>query len=95
MSEEFWLYGEQDLDKILSKFWFEVRTQEGNYYKIASLENLYCGLNRVLNEKGHEFDIVHGPSFKQSRSDFRDTCKELKSLGYGVRKSYKEIGSAG
>ena len=95
MSEEFWLYGEQDLDKILSKFWFDVRTQEGDHYKIASLENLRYRLNRVLHDKGHEFNMVHGPGFKQSRFDFKDACKELKSLWYVMRISYKEIKSKG
>ena len=82
---------EKELDQILSKFWFEVRTQEGEHYKVSSLKNLHYGINRVLHNKGHEFDIVHGSSFKQSRKDFTDACAELKALGFGYRVPYKEI----
>ena len=81
---EYWLMDEPELDQILSKFWFEGRTTEGKHYKIASLESPRYGLNRILHEKGHKFDIVHGPSFSKSR-------KCLKSKGYGVRISCKEI----
>ena len=28
-STEYWLYDEPDLDRILGKFWFEVRTKKG------------------------------------------------------------------
>ena len=40
IKEDFWLIGEQELDKILSKFWFEVRTKNGEHYRIGILENL-------------------------------------------------------
>ena len=58
LNKEFWLYGEQDLDKILCKFWFEVRTKHGEHYMIGSLENLRYSLNRVLHNKGHEYNII-------------------------------------
>ena len=80
-----------ELDKILCKFWFEVRTQEGDYYKIGSFENLRYSLNRLLQSKGHEFDIVHGDAFMKRRKKFQEACKELKAKGYGVRECYKEI----
>ena len=88
---DYWLFGEQDLDKILCQFWFEIRTKNGEHYRIGSLENLRYSLNRVLHNKGHEFDIVHGPSFKKSREAFKSTCVELKAIGKGIRIPYKEI----
>ena len=86
---DYWLIAE-DLDKILCKFWFEVCTQEGDYYKIGSLENLQYSLNKLLQSKGHEFDIVHGEAFVKSGKKFTEACKELKMKGYGVRESYKK-----
>ena len=83
--QEFWLIGKQELDKILCKFWFEIRTKNREYYRLGSLEN------RVLHKKGHEFDIVHELSFKKSREAFKTACTELKSIGKGIRVPYKEI----
>ena len=83
--------GKQELDKILCKFWFEIRTKNCKHYRIGSLENLCYSLNRVLHNKGHEFDIVHGPSFKKSREAFKSACTELKAIGKGTRIPYKEI----
>ena len=93
--DDYWLIPEQELDRILRKFWFEVRTQEGDYYKIGSLDNLHYSLNRLLQSKGHESDIVHGDSFIKSHRAFSKACEELKQKGYGVRESYKEITPAG
>ena len=88
---EYWLMTESELDKILSKLWFEVRTCEGDRYKASSLGSLRYGINRNLHEKGHEFDTVQDSSFKESCKDFETTSKELKSLAYGDIESYKEI----
>ena len=85
------MYDESQLDKILSKFWFEVRTKHGEHNRIASLENLRHSLNRVLHNKGQDFSIVHGDSFTKSRNAFQKACTELKSIGKGIRIPYKEI----
>ena len=89
LNEQFWLYDEYELDKVLCKFWFEVHTTDGDYYKIGSLENLQYALSRCLQEHGHEFDLVDSESFRKSQKCFKDACIELKQKGYGVRQPYK------
>lgn len=88
---DYWDLNAQELDDLLSKFYFEARTVEGDSYKTASLGDLRYGINRNLQKKGFEFDIVHSPEFRKSSSAFSDACKELKAVGKGERKSYKEI----
>lgn len=88
---DYWNFSIQKLDKLLCNFYFEVRTVEGDRYKTASLGALRYGINRMLQKKGYDFDIIHGPEFCRSSSAFSDACKELKAMGKGKRDSYKEI----
>lgn len=88
---DYWDLSVDDLDNLLCKFYFEVRTTEGEHYKKSSLGNLRYGLNRNLHNHGFEFDIVHGPQFAKSTKAFLDACKELKALGKANTESYKEI----
>lgn len=88
---DYWDLSVQELDDLLCKFYFEVRTEEGDNYKKSSLGALRYGLNRCLHKKGYEFDIVHGTEFKKSTAAYLDACKELKALGKAERESYKEI----
>ena len=43
--QDYWNYKEQELDKVLGKFWFEAKTKKGEKYTVSSL--LY-DLNRGL-----------------------------------------------
>lgn len=88
---DYWDLSVSELDDILCKFYFEVRTEEGERYKTSSLGGLRYALNRCLHEKGFESDIVHSPQFVKSSKAFSDACKELKALGKGDREHYKEI----
>ena len=91
LSEEFWLCGEGELEKILCKYWFEIHTKNGKQYRMESSENLRYLLNTVLHKKGHEFDIIHSDSFTKSRQAFKNACTELISICKGIRIPYKEI----
>ena len=88
---DFWLYDEPTLDKILGKFWFEVRQKKGDFYSINSLRSLRHGINRSLKRRGHEFDITKSPSFVSSQGMFEDACQHLKINGKGFVKHYKAI----
>lgn len=88
---DYWDIQPEDLDQLLGKFYFEVRTVEGERYKISSLGDLRYGINRNLAKKDYPHDIVHSAEFAKSSAAFTDACKELKSLGKGDRESYKEI----
>ena len=46
--QEFWLIGKQELDKILCKFWFEIRTKNGEYYSWVVLKTEFC-IRRAMN----------------------------------------------
>lgn len=88
---DYWDLEHEELDELLSKFYFEARTIEGEMYKTASLGNLRYGINRNLKGKNYKFDIVHGAEFSKSSAAFSDACKELKAIGKGDTQSYKEI----
>lgn len=92
---DYWDLSVQELDDLLSKFYFEERTIEGEMYKTSSLGNLRYGLNRILHSKHYEADIVHDPQLAKSSAAFSDACKELKAAGKGKRDSYKEITAKG
>ena len=44
MNADYWLLDEPELNKLMSKFWFEVRTQEGKKYTVSSLAHLHYGI---------------------------------------------------
>lgn len=92
---DYWLWEVKDLNYWLSKFWFEVRTAEGNYYRVSSLEHLHYGIKRLLKNYSHEYDITKSESFCKSQKAFSDACKMLKQLGFGYVESYKEIKPTG
>ena len=54
---DYWLWDEEKLNKYLRKFWFEVKTQDMDYYRVSTLEHLHYGLNRCLKRKGHAYDM--------------------------------------
>ena len=98
---EYWTYPENELDSILAKFWFEVRStnvnENGDYehYCVTSLRSLCNGFTRELVKHNRNIDLTSDPMFKKSQSAFKDACKELKQIGKGTIKSYPEIIHAG
>ena len=100
-NHEFWTYPEPELDKILGKFWFEVRSsnvdENGEFipYCVTSLRSLCNGLTRELVKHNRNIDLTTDPNFKHSQSCFKDAMKELKKIGKGAIRSYPEINRAG
>ena len=98
---EFWTYPHDELDDILAKFWFEVRStqkdSEGQYqhYSLTSLRGLRNALTRELVKHNRNIDLTTDPLFKKSQSAFKDASKDLKRIGKGVIHSYPEIQQAG
>ena len=89
------VYEEAELDKVLGKFWFKVKTKKGENYTVSSLRHLRYGLNRDLKRRGHAYSIITSESFADSQSKFNNACLYLKSLGKGFVKHYKEIKPSG
>lgn len=88
---EYWTYDTELLDSILCRYWFEARTQQGNYYNINSLKGLLYGLNRNLQRHGVNLDLTTSDCFIRSQRCFEDAKKELKQIGKAVVKHYDEI----
>ena len=84
---EYWCYPDEELDAILAKMWFElkstVKDEKGEFlpYTITSLRNLRNALTRELNIHGRYIDLTNDPKFKNSQMAFKDACKELKEMG--------------
>ena len=64
-------------------------------YTIASLRNLRNGISRCMEDYGRPIDLTNDPRYEKSPKSFRDACKELKDMGKGKVKNYKEIEHAG
>ena len=108
-STEYWYYPEDELDDILSHFWFEAHTQRPllsneekhqaipnpDRYTIASLRNMRNGLLRCLVEHGKNIDLTTDDNIRKSQWAFKDACKELKHIGKGTVNSYPEIEHSG
>ena len=56
---DFFNYTETQLDEWLGKFYLGTRTEKGEYYSSGSLHTLRYGLNRSLQQFGHQFDITN------------------------------------
>ena len=55
---QYWLLGDDELDKHLAKFWVEARQTDGTMYRTFSLSHLCYGINRCLKKCSHECDII-------------------------------------
>ena len=91
MDDNYTTYNTETLDRILGKFWFEVRQANKQHYTVQSLHHIRYGLNRLFKSKGKDYDITTSPLFSKSQDLFEDACKRLKRLGFGHIQHYKEI----
>lgn len=88
---DYWNYSPDLLDKILCKYWFEVRTQKGEHYNINSLKGLLYRLNRNLQRCGIKLELRTSDCFVNSQRSFEDAKKYLKQIGKAVVKHYDKI----
>lgn len=80
----------EELDALLTKFWFSARTKKGELYRVSTLENWKHSLNRCFKKNGR-VDILKSEDFRKSQDSFKDAARELKSLGMGYVDHYPEI----
>ena len=108
---DYWFYEEPELDNYLSKFYFGARKDADSdfetdsedperqelMYSANTMRSFRYALSRILQSKGHEYDIMHknSLSFKKSQQAFLDSQKELKALGKAQIKSAPEITEEG
>ena len=81
---EYYDYPIEELDKTLATFWFAVSPQKegSDHYTVSSMHHIRYGIKRILQSKGHEFDITTDPRFTHSQHMFKEACKELKRKGF-------------
>ncbi len=79
---DFFKFSKEKLDSFLATFWFNVRNQQGELYKVKTLEGIRYSLNHTLKDNGSKFDITNKAStFQMSIHAFEDAKKELKQEG--------------
>lgn len=92
---EYWKWDEAKINAVLSKFWFEVRAQDGEPYRVSTMKHLFYGINRCFKNHGYKKHLVKDPAFNEAQSAFHDACSALKKIGLGYVESYKEISPQG
>ena len=81
-----------DLDKILCKFWVEVRKSDGSYYKKTSFRCLRYAIQRQMKTvRGETFDIIDNEEFSPSNNVFLAQCVLLKKCGFAKIDSHPHI----
>ena len=82
----------ETLDAVLSRFWVEVRQQNGSMYKVSSFNAIRAGVQRKFKQiRGDSFDIINDISFGNSNSVFNAQKKEMKRRGLGKVEHYRSI----
>jgi len=86
-------YTPSQLNSVLSRFYLDTRTSDGQMYKTSSLENFRYGLNRYLKAPPHlkTFDIIKDSDFLSSNESFKTAISELKTVGKGDVQHYPAI----
>lgn len=82
LQESFEDFSNEDLDKILCKYYVEVRQENGQKYQKTSFYSLRYGLQRHLSMT-KDIDIIKSPVFSKSQKIFEASCADLKRDGKG------------
>ena len=74
------------LNKILQKFYVEVRKQNGSEYEPDSLKVMQAALERHLSAHKHPYSVINSSEFPSSRAALDAKAKQLRMQGYGKKK---------
>lgn len=91
LDPDFESYSKDQLAKVLTKFYVEVRRENGDNYKTGSLINIRAAVNRHLKSSGHVINIIIEPVFAQANLAFSAKQANLKRGGYGDTQHYPPI----
>lgn len=80
-------YSPLELDKVLSRFYAEVRKQDGLDYEPDCLRVMQSSLHRYLTEKKYVHNILKDVEFLNSRNVLEGKARVLRSQGMGKRKN--------
>ena len=91
-SEEFEKLTKAELDSVLCLFYVEIRKQDGDYYKTASLNSIRAGLCRHLKDNGKSgIDLIKDTEFEESNTAFKAALVQLKDIGKGDTVPHTDI----
>ena len=57
-----------ELDKLLGKFYAEIKKQDGEDYEPESLRIMQCAPERYLKDNGYEVSILRDREFRKSKT---------------------------
>ena len=83
MNTQFETLPKKELDTVLSKFYLEARTKDGQLFKKSSIEGIRYSLNRFLKKlpNNETFDLLKDTSFAKSNDSFKLALQEIKNAG--------------
>lgn len=90
ISQAIELFPYAQLDKILAKFYAEVKTVNGRDYKPESLRVMQAAIDRYLKDKGYGESIITSRHFYQSIQTLNAKAANLRHQGMGKRPNKAE-----
>ena len=75
----------EELDKVLSKFYAEVKKKDGDDYAPESLKITLSAIGRYLKEKNYPLSIVRSSEFHSSQEILNAKAISLRQQGKGKR----------
>jgi hypothetical protein len=83
----------QELDKVLSIFYAEIRIRKsnGSEYEPDCLKVMQASLDRFLREKGYPKSIIRDNEFINSRKVLEGRTKNLRRDGFGKQPNKAKI----
>ena len=68
----------EKLNKLLEKFYADVKNKNGDDYEPDSLTVMIAALDRHLNEKGYKFSIIRDGEFHSSKQVLEGKAWQLR-----------------
>ena len=75
-----------ELDRILQRFFAEIRKEDGTEYEPDSLRTMLASLDRYFKEEGYPYRILKDKEFEAARKVLNGYAIELRERGKGKRK---------
>ena len=75
-----------ELDKILQRYFAEIRKEDGSEYEPGSLRTMLSSLDRYFKEGGYKHSIIKDKEFESSRKVLNGYAIGLRERGKGKRK---------
>lgn len=94
MPQDFENLPPSDIDRLLGRFYVELRNSKGESYKKTTMMSYRHGIQRHLQATRPELDIIHGSDFKDSCKIFKGVVMELKRQGLGSVDHHPPINDA-